>query len=180
MTISSRDIDNVFGRRYCKVLYLACMVFRCKWRASTAPYTNDYACVPIRHFGHKTDVPPNRDLCATSTRHMPWDFHVFDILPKRGVATFIFLPETYRSGCDFGVENPHLEDSFSFAIVSVKWGKCRLNLSQACLTMKDINCLGINLKLGHWHEHVTQKHSKRSFIAKIYFASCSHHSSAII
>ena len=47
---------------------------------------------------HETDAPPNRDLCATSTQPMPWDFHVFDILPKRGVPIFVFLPETYCLG----------------------------------------------------------------------------------
>ena len=41
-------------------------------------------------LGHETDAPPNRDLCATSTLPMPWDFQVFDILPKRGVLIFVF------------------------------------------------------------------------------------------
>ena len=90
----------------------------------------------------ETDVPPNRDLCATSTQPMPWDFHVFDILPKRRVLIFVFLPETYRSGCYSGVENPHLKDGFSSAIASVGYGKSGLNLSQACLIMEDINRLG--------------------------------------
>ena len=93
-------------------------------------------------LGHETIVPPNRDLCATSKLLMPWDFHVFDILPKRGVPIFVFLPETYRSGCYSGVENPHLNDGFSSAIVSVKYGKSRLNLSQACPIMESINRLG--------------------------------------
>ena len=75
----------------------------------------------------ETDVPPNRDLCATSTLLMPWDFHVFDILPKRRVLIFVFLPETYRSGCYSGVENPHLKDGFSSAIESVEYGKSGLN-----------------------------------------------------
>ena len=44
-------------------------------------------------LGHETDVPPNRDLCATSTLLMPWEFHVFDILPKRGLPSFVFMPE---------------------------------------------------------------------------------------
>ena len=92
--------------------------------------------------GHETDVPPNRDLCATRTQPMPWDFHVFDILPKRRVLIFVFLPETYRSGCYSGVENPHLKDGFSSAIAAVEYGKAGLNLSQACLIMEDINRLG--------------------------------------
>ena len=93
-------------------------------------------------LGHETDVPSNRDLCATRTQLMPWDFHVFDILPKRGVPIFVFLPETYCSGCYSGVENPHLKDGFSSAIVSVEYGKSRLNLFQACLIMEDITRLG--------------------------------------
>ena len=93
-------------------------------------------------LGHETDVLPNRDLCATRTQPMPWDFHVFDILPKWGVPIFVFLPETYCSGCYSGVENPHLKDGFSSAIVSVEYGKSRLNLSQACSIMENINRLG--------------------------------------
>ena len=40
-------------------------------------------------LGHETNVPPNRDLCATSTLLMPWDFHVFDIF-QSGACPFLF------------------------------------------------------------------------------------------